>query len=77
MHNYWRFILYLEVSKHFQDEEIGTENDEELFVFSEEKYMKEKPELFDNVTCELLRQMPEVKNIYEFIKGLSESVELE
>jgi len=39
--------------------------------------MKEKPELFDNVTCELLRQMPEVKNIYEFMKGLSESVELE
>jgi len=44
----------------------------ELFFFSEEKYMIEKPELFDEERCELLRQMPEVKNIYEFMKGLYE-----
>ncbi len=37
--------------------------------------MKEKPELFDQETCELLRKMPDVKNIYEFMKGLYQCVE--
>jgi len=34
--------------------------------------MKEKPDEFDEERCELLRQMPEVKNIYDFMKALYE-----
>ena len=46
--------------------------DDDLYYFSEEKYMALKPEQFDEERCELLRQMPEVKNIYDFMKALNE-----
>eukprot|EP00357_Protocruzia_adherens_P008197 CAMPEP_0115030686 /NCGR_PEP_ID=MMETSP0216-20121206/37988_1 /TAXON_ID=223996 /ORGANISM="Protocruzia adherens, Strain Boccale" /LENGTH=258 /DNA_ID=CAMNT_0002407997 /DNA_START=87 /DNA_END=863 /DNA_ORIENTATION=- len=48
--------------------EIPTESD--LYFFSEEKYIKEKPEAFDEQRLALLRQTPKVENIYEFIKAL-------
>ncbi len=43
-----------------------------MFYFSEEKYMKDRPDEFDDERKDLLRQMPEVKNIYEFMKALYE-----
>jgi hypothetical protein len=42
----------------------------ELYYFSEEKYMKEKPEEFDEQRKSLLRETPSLDNIYEFIKAL-------
>jgi len=44
--------------------------DSELFFFSEEKYIKEKPEEFDEQRKALLRETPTVENIYEFMKAL-------
>jgi len=41
-----------------------------LYYFSEEKYMKEKPEEFDEQRKSLLRETPSLDNIYEFIKAL-------
>ena len=42
----------------------------DLFFFSEEKYILEKPEAFDKQRIALLRETPSVENIYEFIKAL-------
>lgn len=42
----------------------------ELFFFSEEKYIQEKPEAFDQQRIALLRETPTVENILEFIKAL-------
>ena len=42
----------------------------ESFFFSEEKYILEKPEQFDEARLQLLRSTPTVENIYEFIKAL-------
>ena len=42
----------------------------DLFYFSEEKYIKEKPEAFDEQRLILLRETPTVENIYEFVKAL-------
>lgn len=42
----------------------------DLFCFSEEKYILEKPEAFDKQRIALLRETPSVENIYEFIKAL-------
>lgn len=44
--------------------------DSDLFFFSEEKYIKEKPEEFDEQRKALLRETPTVDNIYEFMKAL-------
>jgi hypothetical protein len=40
----------------------------DLFFFSEEKYIREKPDEFDEERCALLREVPSLDNIYEFIK---------
>ena len=40
----------------------------ELLFFSEEKYIEEKPDDFDETRIKLLRETPSVENIYEFIK---------
>ena len=42
----------------------------ENYFFSEEKYIKEKPDQFDDARLTLLRTTPSVENIYEFIKAL-------
>lgn len=44
----------------------------ELYFFSEEKYMKEKPEEFDEKRKALLRAPPTVENIAEFMLALYE-----
>ena len=44
--------------------------DSDLQYFSEEKYIEEKPEDFDEGRIQLLRDTPSVENIYEFIKAL-------
>jgi len=44
--------------------------DTDLFFFSEEKYINEKPEEFDENRRELLRGTPTVDHISEFIKAL-------
>mmetsp|Transcript_985 Transcript_985/g.987 ORF Transcript_985/g.987 Transcript_985/m.987 type:complete len:115 (+) Transcript_985:19-363(+) len=59
-------------SQMIEDQTAGNEIDEdsELFFFSEEKYIKEKPESFDEKRLELLRETPKVENINEFMKAL-------
>eukprot|EP00345_Euplotes_harpa_P013044 CAMPEP_0168333070 /NCGR_PEP_ID=MMETSP0213-20121227/9365_1 /TAXON_ID=151035 /ORGANISM="Euplotes harpa, Strain FSP1.4" /LENGTH=258 /DNA_ID=CAMNT_0008337277 /DNA_START=11 /DNA_END=787 /DNA_ORIENTATION=+ len=47
-----------------------TSDDDELYHFSEEKYLKEKYELFDQNQVELLRAEPSIDNIREFMKAL-------
>jgi len=42
----------------------------DLAFFSEEKYIAEKPEDFDETRKALLRETPSVENIYEFMKAL-------
>ena len=37
----------------------------ELYFFSEEKYMKDRPEEFDELRKSLLREVPQQENIYE------------
>jgi hypothetical protein len=44
--------------------------DPDLFCFSEEKYIKEKPEEFDELRKAMLRETPTMENIYEFMKAL-------
>jgi hypothetical protein len=44
----------------------------DVFFFSEEKYILEKPDAFDKVRIALLRESPSVENIYEFMKALYE-----
>lgn len=51
-----------------QGKEIPEDSD--LFFFSEEKYIKEKPEAFDQCRISLLRETPPVEHILDFIKAL-------
>lgn len=51
-----------------QGKDIDTTS--ELYYFSEERYIAEHPEAFDEQRLELLRRAPTVDNIYEFIKAL-------
>ncbi len=44
--------------------------DSELFFFSEEKYIQEKPEAFDPQRIALLRETPTSDQIFDFIKAL-------
>lgn len=57
-------------SQMIEDQAAGNEMDEETELFSEEKYIKEKPESFDEKRIELLRETPKVENINEFMKAL-------
>ena len=40
------------------------------FYFSEEKYIKEKPEAFDQQRIALLRETPSLEQILDFVKAL-------
>ena len=51
-----------------QGKEISQESD--LFYFSEEKYILEKPDAFDQQRISLLREIPSVEQILDFIKAL-------
>lgn len=63
-----------------EDQEVGKEiqKNSDLFFFSEEKYIEEKPDEFDESRKvrmvaspqALLRDPPSVDNIYEFMKAL-------
>ncbi|CAK92817.1 unnamed protein product (macronuclear) [Paramecium tetraurelia] len=55
-----------------EDQEQGKQipKTSELYFFSEEKYIEEKPEEFDEQRKLLLREPPSVDNIYEFMKAL-------
>lgn len=44
--------------------------DSDVFFFSEEKYILEKPEQFDKARIALLKETPTVENIFEFMKAL-------
>jgi len=59
-------------SQMIEDQQIGNQilPASDLYFFSEEKYIAEKPEEFDSARRALLRQMPSVENIYEFMKAL-------
>lgn len=63
----------LEVTALFtQDQNVGKTipKGSVLYYFSEEKYIEEKPDAFDENRLLIIRQMPSVENIYEFIKAL-------
>ena len=51
-----------------QDKDIPQES--ELFFFSEEKYILEKPEAFDPERIAMLRETPTIEHILDFIKAL-------
>lgn len=56
-------------------DEIGAEQVEEsseLYFFSEEKYIKENPEAFDEDRIALLRKAPTADSIFDFLKALYE-----
>lgn len=55
-----------------EDEGSGKkiELNSDLQYFSEEKYIDEKPEEFDESRKALLRETPSIENIFEFIKAL-------
>jgi hypothetical protein len=57
-----------------EDSGKGTKvlEDSDLYFFSEEKYISEKPEAFDEQRLALLRETPTVENIYEFMHALYE-----
>eukprot|EP00355_Strombidium_rassoulzadegani_P008650 CAMPEP_0168614850 /NCGR_PEP_ID=MMETSP0449_2-20121227/4196_1 /TAXON_ID=1082188 /ORGANISM="Strombidium rassoulzadegani, Strain ras09" /LENGTH=219 /DNA_ID=CAMNT_0008655561 /DNA_START=80 /DNA_END=739 /DNA_ORIENTATION=+ len=59
-------------SQMLEDQNQGKkiEKDSELFFFSEEKYIQEKPDAFDSQRIQLLRETPTIENILEFIKAL-------
>lgn len=59
-------------SQLIEDQEAGKDipKESDLQFFSEEKYIDEKPEDFDEGRKQLLRETPTVENIYEFIKAL-------
>lgn len=42
----------------------------DLFYFSEEKYIKEKPEAFDQQRIALLQETPSLEQILDFVKAL-------
>jgi len=42
------------------------------YVFSEEKYISEKPLEYSQERLSILRAMPTVKDIFEFINGIIE-----
>eukprot|EP01022_Parablepharisma_sp_SALTPOND_P013108 TRINITY_DN1728_c0_g1_i2.p1 TRINITY_DN1728_c0_g1~~TRINITY_DN1728_c0_g1_i2.p1 ORF type:complete len:282 (-),score=-0.56 TRINITY_DN1728_c0_g1_i2:279-1001(-) len=42
----------------------------DLYYFCEEKYIKEKPEEFDEARLALLKETPTVENMYEFLMAL-------
>jgi len=50
----------------------AVETESELYHFSEEKYITENPEAFDEERIELLRKAPTVDNIFDFLKALYE-----
>eukprot|EP00742_Colponemidia_sp_Colp-10_P004789 GILJ01005109.1.p1 GENE.GILJ01005109.1~~GILJ01005109.1.p1 ORF type:complete len:277 (-),score=25.67 GILJ01005109.1:64-840(-) len=60
-----------------EDETVGTrvQTHEDLFVFSEEKYIRQKPDAFSSTALERLRQQPSVDDISNFIKALYECAE--
>ncbi len=62
-------ILHSQILDDIQSKE-DIEPDSDLFFFSEEKYINEKPEEFDEQRRMLLRETPTVDNIYEFMKAL-------
>ena len=49
--------------------------DSELYYFSEEKYIKEKPEDFDQERIVLLGQTPTVEEMMDFIKALFDTAQ--
>jgi len=55
-----------------EDQDSGKEipKGSDLHFFSEEKYIEEKPDEFDESRKTLLRETPSVDNIYEFMKAL-------
>jgi len=60
-------------------EDLGTgkeiPEDSELYYFSEQKYIKEKPEDFDQDRILLLRQTPSVEEMMDFIKALFDTAQ--
>ncbi|OMJ69773.1 hypothetical protein SteCoe_32408 [Stentor coeruleus] len=61
-------------SQMLEDSSLGREiqSTSDLFYFSEEKYIREHPEMFDEQRRALLRKTPSVDDIFEFMRALYE-----
>lgn len=59
-------------SQMIEDVSLGREieSSSDLYYFSEEKYIRENPESFDEARLALLRKMPTVDDLYEFMRAL-------
>jgi hypothetical protein len=61
-------------SQMLEDASLGREiqSSSDLFYFSEEKYIREHPEMFDEQRRTLLRKTPSVDDVFEFMRALYE-----
>ena len=59
-------------SQMIEDVSLGREiqSSSDLFYFSEEKYIREDPDAFDEQRRAMLRKTPTVDDIFEFMKAL-------
>jgi hypothetical protein len=53
-------------------EENKLDPSSDLYSFSEEKYIEENPNAFDEERIRLLRRAPTIDNIFDFLKALYE-----
>jgi hypothetical protein len=53
-------------------EESKIDPNSDLYAFSEEKYIAENPNAFDEERIRLLRRAPTIDNIFDFLKALYE-----
>ena len=64
-------ILHSQILEDHQSNKIIAPGSD-VFFFSEEKYILEKPESFDKARIALLRETPSVENIFDFMKALDD-----
>ena len=59
-------------SQMLEDTSLGREiqSTSDLYYFSEEKYIRDHPEAFDEQRRQMLRKMPSVDDIFEFMRAL-------
>ena len=59
-------------SQMLEDTSLGRDiqSTSDLFYFSEEKYIREHPEAFDDARRALLRKMPTVGDMFEFMRAV-------
>jgi len=53
-----------------EEEELEEDETDDWKCFNEEKYIKENPDEFNDKRKKILRKIPEVKEVIEFIKAI-------